>query len=65
MSIDTWGLGWGMLALAIAWYSVEKMKHKKYSVHVKCDDTVVDASGDSPEEVNKMIKIAEGIKING
>jgi hypothetical protein len=28
-SVNLWGVGWGMLALAIAWYNVEKMKHGK------------------------------------
>jgi len=26
INIDLWGIGWGMLALAIAWYGVEMLK---------------------------------------
>jgi hypothetical protein len=25
-TVDLWGVGWGMVALAIAWYNVEKLK---------------------------------------
>ena len=25
-TVDLWGIGWGMVALAIAWYKIEKLK---------------------------------------
>jgi hypothetical protein len=29
INVNLWGIGWGMLCLAIAWYSVERLKHGK------------------------------------
>lgn len=32
INIDLWGIGWGMLCMAVAWYNCTKLR---YEVHMK------------------------------
>lgn len=37
ISVDLWGVGWGMLALAIAWYNIERLPDKSAGItNLRC-----------------------------